>query len=225
MLPPICHSNSILPHSFISELNLELIEVLSSSLASSVDLILPQSPFVNLKYLKIYPEEIHQASKKVAMSTKLKSYLLDGSSGSTFTMVFREEIIAQELMADLPVYLERENKSSKIKRAHLDRGKTPVESHEPEKLKIWEDMALIKSGCENPGMQHNTRVIILKLQRIKELLTMLPASKRAKLQPCFSSLCAQADIVINQVTDSMKIHCDENQSVSSVCATTLEPSS
>lgn len=136
-----------------------------------------------------------------------------------------QEIIAQKLMADLPMYLEKENEIFKTKRAHLDRGKTHMESHELEKLKIWGDMALIKSGCENPGMQFNTRLIISQLRRIKELLTKLPAPKRANLQPSFSSLCVQADIVINQGTDSMKIHCDENQSISSVCATTLEPSS
>ncbi|KAK1438303.1 hypothetical protein QVD17_04110 [Tagetes erecta] len=88
------------------ELSLEIVEFLSSN----QDLILHQpSPFVNLKSLKIYPETVwyYNAPKKVAMSTELKSYLLDSSPRATFTMVLREEIKAQKLMADLRVHLEK----------------------------------------------------------------------------------------------------------------------
>ncbi|GKG49395.1 hypothetical protein Tco_0515847, partial [Tanacetum coccineum] len=59
--------------------------------------------------------------------------------------------------------------------------------------------------------------IISKLEDIEKLLAKLPASKRAMIQPCFSSLCAEAEIVTHKITDYMKIQCDENQCRLSVC--------
>ncbi|XP_076894689.1 uncharacterized protein LOC143547063 [Bidens hawaiensis] len=74
----------------ILTLNLEVVEILSSS----VELVLPQpSPFVNLKRLSIYPLKQYwpeKAPHKVAMSSQLKSYLLDGSPKCTYTIVLRE---------------------------------------------------------------------------------------------------------------------------------------
>ncbi|KAJ0824554.1 putative F-box domain, leucine-rich repeat domain superfamily, F-box-like domain superfamily [Helianthus annuus] len=82
-------------------LNLELIEILSSS----VELISHQpSPFANLKSLKILPElytnpdswffwedEEQTQPKVTTMCNEVKNYLLDGSPGATFTMVTLEE--------------------------------------------------------------------------------------------------------------------------------------
>ncbi|MFS8030434.1 putative leucine-rich repeat domain superfamily, F-box-like domain superfamily [Helianthus anomalus] len=218
-------------------LNLELLETLSSSL----DLNLHQpSLFVNLKSLKIYPQTAYSwnpASKKVAISTELKSYLLDGSPGATFTMVLREEIEARKLIAKLGVLLEKEKDNTKTSSARVERGEAPVESHKPKtekKLKIGGDVAQIKGYWEDLGVQieqrnKTARLFLSKLQRIEQLLTVLPASNKAKIQPCFSTLCAEVDNVISKITDSMKVQCDENQSRSSVCfrkiATTLGSSS
>ncbi|XP_076911970.1 F-box/LRR-repeat protein At3g26922-like [Bidens hawaiensis] len=210
------------------ELNLEMVEILSSS----VDQILHQpSPFINLKSLKIYPRNTfydEQAPKKVAMSNELKSYLLDGSSESTFTMVLREEIQAQNIMDELRVILEKEkDDNSKTNRAHVDQGETPAK-----KLKIG--MAQIKSCWENLDVQIYRRKekvceIISKLQRVEELLANLPASNKAKIQQRFSILCTEADIAISKITDCMKIQCDESQSRSSLrfreLVTTLKTSS
>ncbi|KAM0028807.1 putative F-box domain, leucine-rich repeat domain superfamily, F-box-like domain superfamily [Helianthus debilis subsp. tardiflorus] len=73
-----------------------LLQQLHSFLCSSVELILDQpSPFVNLKGLKIYPEFYYweeHTQPKVTMCTEVKSYLLDGSPGATFTMVTHEDI-------------------------------------------------------------------------------------------------------------------------------------
>ncbi|KAK1438300.1 hypothetical protein QVD17_04107 [Tagetes erecta] len=214
------------------KLNLETVEILSSS----VDVILHQpSPFVNLKSLKIYPNReymYNQEPKKVAMSTELKSYLLDSSPRATFTMVLREEIQAQKLIAELQVLLKKEIDNIKSSEANLEREKTPVESHEPKKLEIGGSIAQIKSSLENLVKQiqqrkENACIIISKLQHVVELVTSLPASNRAKIQPCLSSLCAEADTVISKINDSMKFQCDENQSRSRVCfdeiATKLEP--
>ncbi|KAI3713747.1 hypothetical protein L1987_72333 [Smallanthus sonchifolius] len=151
-----------------------------------------------------------------------------------FSKFVTHEIQAQNLMAELRVLLDKEKDNSKTNRAHLERGKTPVEGHEPEKLEIGGRMAQIKSCWKNLVVQikqskEEACLIISKLHHIEELLTKLPASNRAKIKPCFSSLCAEADIAISKITDCMKIHCDENQSRSSVCfhelAATLEPSS
>ncbi|KAJ0666408.1 putative F-box domain, leucine-rich repeat domain superfamily, F-box-like domain superfamily [Helianthus annuus] len=215
-------------------LNLEIVELLSSS----VELLLRQpSPFVNLKSLKIYPERVRlsgQAPRKVAMSSELKNYLIDSSPGATFSMVLREEIIAHELMAEFEVYLEKEKDNIKTSGAQVE---APVESHEPktkEKPEIRGDMAQIKGYWENlpvqiERMKKTACLIISKLQRIEELVTVLPASKRANIQPRFSRLCADANFVISNITDCMKIQCDENQSRSNVCfhelATILEASS
>ncbi|KAJ0811472.1 putative F-box domain, leucine-rich repeat domain superfamily, F-box-like domain superfamily [Helianthus annuus] len=71
-------------------LNLEIIELLSSSLVLTSHL---HSPFTNLKSLRIYPAfgtRVEQTQRKVAMSTEVKSYLVDASPGATFTMVSHE---------------------------------------------------------------------------------------------------------------------------------------
>ncbi|KAI7747531.1 hypothetical protein M8C21_016733, partial [Ambrosia artemisiifolia] len=193
-------------------LNLEIIEILSSSM----DLILHQpSPFVNLKSLNIYPKiteyQRDHANKKVTMSTELKSYLLDSSPESSFTIVFREEVQAQNIMAELRVLLEKEEDKSKDNKTH-------VESHKPKKVKlIGEDMMHIKSCLENLGARiEKSCLMISKLQETEALLRKLPASNRAKIQQCFSSLCIEADIAIRKITDCVKIQCDEYQSRSSV---------
>ncbi|KAK1438305.1 hypothetical protein QVD17_04112 [Tagetes erecta] len=214
------------------KLNLEIVEILSTY----GDLILEQtSPFVNLKSLTVYPEIVSHweyTPRKVAMSPELKSYLLDGSPGSIFTMVLREEIMAPKLLPELGALLETVKEDIKITREYW---KAQVNIHAPKAKmtrKFGGYMAQIKSGWENLGVNLQQRkekacFIISNLQRIEELLSKLPASKRAKFQPCFSSLCIEAESVISQVTDCMQIQCDENQSRSSVClyelATSSEP--
>ncbi|XP_071696092.1 F-box/LRR-repeat protein At3g26922-like [Rutidosis leptorrhynchoides] len=94
--PHICHVDSIVYlleqlHTVKSlKLNLEVIELLSSS----VELILHQpSPFVNLKNVSIYPVKVEKhelPKKKVTISTEVKNYLLDGCTGANITMVSRE---------------------------------------------------------------------------------------------------------------------------------------
>ncbi|KAI3812647.1 hypothetical protein L1987_17359 [Smallanthus sonchifolius] len=180
-------------------LNLETIEALSSS----VELVSNKpSPFANLRSLKIYPVNIQlkgQTQKKVFVSNEVKNYLLDGSPRASFSLVTREEMkardatLAQHLMAELWVMLEGDK--AKINWDHMRPGKAPTESY-------WDDLAL-----QSKLVKTKICDIISKLQRIEGLLTKLPTSNRAKMQSSFSSLCAEANLVIKKL-DRMVIQCD-----------------
>ncbi|PWA68299.1 F-box domain, Leucine-rich repeat domain, L domain-like protein [Artemisia annua] len=218
-------------------LNLEILELLSSS----VEVISHQpSPFANLKSLKIYPKRIAKwelPKERVDMSIEVKNYLLDGSPSAAFTMISREETIeemnatsAKKHMAELRELLQEEKANIKANTAQMEEGKTQVENQ----LEIGASIAHIKSCFRDFSVQIEQRKakvfsIINKLESIEELLTKLPTSNRVMIQPCFSSLCAEANIVISKLTDCMKIHCDDSRSRLSICfdelATSLEPSS
>ncbi|MFS8030206.1 hypothetical protein Hanom_Chr17g01531341 [Helianthus anomalus] len=63
--------------------------------------------------------------------------------------------------------------------------------------------------------------VISKLNEILKLLRMLPASNRATIQPSISTLWAEADIVMNLMTDLMKMYFDEKRRHLSVCCNEL----
>ncbi|GJS84319.1 hypothetical protein Tco_0750860 [Tanacetum coccineum] len=75
----------------------------------------------------------------------------------------------------------------------------------------WEDLY---SQIER-GKSRISR-IISHLYDIKEVLIKLPASNKAELQPCFSSLCSEADIVVKKIMDYVKNLCDMKESRFSV---------
>ncbi|PWA67797.1 F-box domain, Leucine-rich repeat domain, L domain-like protein [Artemisia annua] len=188
-------------------LNLEILELLSSS----VQLILNRpSPFANLKSLHIYPvKELSEVRNFVEMSSEVKNYLLENSPSATFTMVSREEMrvrkdtkLAQNQMARLRVMLEHEKTKMETNIAQVEnllqmgRRMTHVN-------RCWEGLSdRIEQGKEQ------TDDIISQLINIKGVLTKMPASKRAEMQPCFSSLCSEADTVVNKIMDHVKILCD-----------------
>ncbi|KAK9052828.1 hypothetical protein SSX86_029458 [Deinandra increscens subsp. villosa] len=186
-------------------LNQEIVKILSSS---EVPLLHQPSPFVNLKSLKISPEKVclsEQAPQKVTMSPALYCYLLDGSPKCNFTVVICEEVRARNIMAQLGAILEKWKDNTKTNGADLERGKAHMESHTPKKLNIGGNMAQMVGCWKNLSKQiENACTIIIKVQDIEELLKKLPASKRAEIQPCFSSMCAEADIVITRIKDFMK---------------------
>lgn len=212
-------------------LSLEIVEVLSSS----VELISGQpSPFTNLKMLKIHPEKVdlkEQAQKKVNMSMEVKNYLLDGSPSATFILVSHEEKVAemraesaQKQMDYLRERLEWEIANIETNMSRRNLGKTLTESKkaimqeqdiaELEYLMhIEETMTCIDTSWEDLNRQierGKSRIsgIISDLHDIKEVLIKLPASNKAELQPSFSSLCSEADIVVNKIMDYVKILCD-----------------
>ncbi|PWA81805.1 F-box domain, Leucine-rich repeat domain, L domain-like protein [Artemisia annua] len=224
-------------------LNLEILEHLSSS----VEIISHQhSPLANLKSIKIHPllEKWRLPRDTINISTEVKNYLLDSSPGATFTMVSREDIIAERnatyaknCMAELRVLLEQEKADMETNRAHTEQENVPMESHnakmDEEQNALDENVGHINSCWESLNEQikegkEKMDYIVRQLRFIRELLTKLPASKRAEMQPCYSSFCAQAESVMCKKRDCMKIQLDENQSRLNVCfhelATTLQSS-
>ncbi|GJZ15256.1 F-box domain containing protein [Tanacetum coccineum] len=232
-------------------LNLEIVELLSSS----AELVFNQpSPFSNLKSLKIYPKDVdskERTQKKANMSVEVKNYLLDGSPSATFTMVSREEVVAkmntdlaQERMDNLRSRLEWEVAKTETNRAQIDRRKKLMESDKatiPEQhiteleylTHIEETDADIDACWENmnwhiEGEKSNISNIISSLHDIKEILIKLPTSNRADLQPCFQSLCTEANIVVNKIMDRVKNLCDMKGSrfnvyIDGLATTSLHP--
>ncbi|KAM0059689.1 putative leucine-rich repeat domain superfamily, F-box-like domain superfamily [Helianthus debilis subsp. tardiflorus] len=214
-------------------LNLEIVELLNKS----VDLMSYQpSPFVNLKSLKIHPvRELSEVREHTRgkMYAEVKSYLLDSSTGATLIMVSREDIraikntkFAQEFVSELWEMLEQEKARIEAKITKTREQGRPHFSEHIYKCndRCWEYTSMqVKEGKEK------TSDIISMLQNIKGLLAELPASNQATIQPSFSTLCAEAAIVTNKITECIKMGCDENQRRLNVClhelATTLQPSS
>ncbi|KAK9059850.1 hypothetical protein SSX86_020554 [Deinandra increscens subsp. villosa] len=222
-------------------LNLEFVEPLISYMER---ISLQPSPFSNLESLKIYPVYIHsddEAHKKVNLTSKVMTYLLDGSPSATFTLISYEEIkekqqkaqaianaaTAESLMASLLVLLEKEkanietdgtrmspmgrheeNSTDEEKNETEDQVQAPVERMQ---LHFKRKMAQMKRCWEDVGTQidqgkRNTRNIISRLRDIEVLLLKdLPSSKRDELQACFSSLCAEVDIVVKKILHHMMI--------------------
>ncbi|GKC79618.1 hypothetical protein Tco_1130392, partial [Tanacetum coccineum] len=144
-------------------------------LFSSVEIISHQpSPFANLKSIKIYPISVDKwklPRETLTMSTEVKNYLLAGSPGATFTMVSREEIIAERkvthaknCMVILQEYLEREKADIATNRAHIKVENVPMESRktlmddkqnalDENKLQIERNMARINSFWQSLSEQ------------------------------------------------------------------------
>ncbi|GJT08354.1 F-box domain containing protein [Tanacetum coccineum] len=136
---------------------------LSSLLAPLTELISYQpSPFVKLKSLKVYPE-VYYVKVLQTIPAEVKKYLLDGSPSATFTEVSYEEMRASEnaksalsCMAELGEMLEHEKANIETNMDRIEHGKA------------------------------KTSAIISMLCDIEELVTELPASKRAQFEASFS---------------------------------------
>lgn len=140
-----------------------------------------------------------------------------------------QDILVERLMAELQELLEQEKDNIETNRGFLELGKTPIENHSAEmhepgksqpetkmQLHNEENMAPITSCWNNLSEQVEERrgkacVIIWKLEDIEKVLRKMSASKRAVIQPCFSRLLADTDIIMNKITDYLKTYCDENQ--------------
>ncbi|KAI7732836.1 hypothetical protein M8C21_022164 [Ambrosia artemisiifolia] len=204
-------------------LSLEIVELLSLSM----ELISNQpSPFANLKSLKVHPERyLYEVRKleRVKMSSEVRGYLLDSSPGATFTMVSREEYdtkLAQNLIKQLRTFLEKEKAGTETKMTKM---------HEQGKAHVDVDMSWKKLNVQIEKGREKASFIIEMLKDINGVLTTLPASNRATIQPSFSTLLAETDIVMKKITDCIKMDCDENQRRLSLCfhelATNLQSSS
>ncbi|PWA55634.1 F-box domain, Leucine-rich repeat domain, L domain-like protein [Artemisia annua] len=202
-------------------LNLEIVECLSSS----VELISHQpSPFANLKSLKIYPawKELHP---KANVSTLVENYFLDSSPGATLTMVLREEIRALELMKKLQGLLNRWKENNDKNTARVDQGEvenqraqqeTIIESESVERLTQIKSYWIDLTKWSEEGDKRTCRIISI-LQKIESLLIKLPASHKAKMQPMYSCLYAEADTFMDNMMDrTVRIHCDKKPRRSNV---------
>ncbi|GJX40624.1 F-box domain containing protein [Tanacetum coccineum] len=190
-------------------LNLEILELLSSS----VELISYQpSPFANLKSLKIYPirKEVHE---KATVSIVVENFFLDSSPSATLTMVLREEIRMYKLMEELQGLLNQWKTNSDKNTGHVDQGEVEDQRAQQETImesQCGERLAEIKSYWSDfkkwseEGDKRTCRIISM-LQEIESLLIELPASKRAKIQPMCSSLYAEADTLMDNMMDRVRI--------------------
>ncbi|PWA92103.1 F-box domain, Leucine-rich repeat domain, L domain-like protein [Artemisia annua] len=189
-------------------LNIEILEHLSSYVGLFTH---RPSPFANLKSLVIYRERVYKSNmpnEKADMSTELKNYLLHSSPSATLTIVSRqiftldnllvlnylalEDTIAvknvtsaQDLMAKLQVLLEQEKANTGTNRAHFGRSLLSRQNY----MKV-----------EVERRKEKVHLFCLKLEEIEELLEKLPASKRAKVQRCYSALLEEFDIVMAKLT-------------------------
>ncbi|KAI7730835.1 hypothetical protein M8C21_026170, partial [Ambrosia artemisiifolia] len=176
-------------------------------LSSSVELMTHQSsPFANLKSLTIQPDIQFSdlgENEGVEMSAEVRSYLLDGSPDATLTMVTREDVraiknakLAQNLITNLRALLEEEKASIETEMAKM---------HEQGKAHVDPDMGWNELNMQIQEGEEKASGIISKLQQIKDLLTELPESNRATIQPSFTTLCAEADIVTSKITAFIKM--------------------
>ncbi|GJV28822.1 hypothetical protein Tco_1385270 [Tanacetum coccineum] len=204
----------------------------------------PNSPFTNLKMLKIYPEVVHElAQKNVSMSVEVKKFLL-ALSELVEIIAKRNTELAQKQMENFRVKLGREKAGIETNMAHIDQRNTPMESdkakvheqHVPQLdhlVQIQETMTHIDACFEDLSRQiekgkSKISANISDLDYIKQDIAKLPTLNRAELEPYFSSLCSEADIVVKKIMDHVKILCDMKESHFSVynrgLATTSLPS-
>ncbi|GJQ94229.1 hypothetical protein Tco_0005368 [Tanacetum coccineum] len=166
-------------------------------LSSYVGLFAHQpSPFANLKSLTTYRETVYEdnmANENAEMSTELKNYLLHSSPGATLSIVSREDTIAvknvtsaQDLMTELRVLLEQEAAYTEPTKAYI--GRSLISRQNYIDVQIERRKAKVLLFCP-------------KLEEMEELLERLPASKRAKVQRCYSTLLEEFDIVMDKLTN------------------------
>ncbi|XP_076925453.1 uncharacterized protein LOC143588289 isoform X1 [Bidens hawaiensis] len=119
-------------------------------------------------------------------------------------------------------------------RALLEHEKASIETKMAKARELWKAQVDIDSCLKYMSVQieegkEKVTDISLKLEEIKELLGELHASNTTIIQPSFSTLYAEADIVTKLIKDCIKMNCDESQRRLSECfhelATTLQPSS
>ncbi|KAJ0824560.1 putative F-box domain, leucine-rich repeat domain superfamily, F-box-like domain superfamily [Helianthus annuus] len=206
-------------------LNLEVVELLSLY----VELISHHpSPFANLKSVKIYPVDVTRL--KVTVPKEVQNYLLDSSPDATLTMDSREAIravmndtSARNLMRELQMLLDQWKEYCETNTAPVKQDKVPMKSRFHERMTYWENLnELFQKGYEN------TRDITSMLWKIEGLLKKLPRFHRAKLQSRFSGLRAEAETIMDDMMDRVKIQCDKKPRRSNVLfdeLATLPPSS
>ncbi|GKA71084.1 hypothetical protein Tco_0777223 [Tanacetum coccineum] len=170
--------------------------------------------------------------------TKMLPADQSGADTSALVSPYHEKIAemrtksAQKRMDNMRVRLEWEIANIESNMSPMNRRKTLTESEKEIMLEqhsaeleylthIEETVTCIDTSWEDLNSQierGKSRIswIISDLHNIKEVLIKLPASNRAELQPCFSSLCSEANIVVKKIMDYVKNLCDMKESRFSV---------
>ncbi|KAJ0808090.1 putative leucine-rich repeat domain superfamily, F-box-like domain superfamily [Helianthus annuus] len=215
-------------------------------LTSSVELISHQpSPFTNLKSLKIYPVYDTQSKVTMSNDVKnylldnSPDVILTMVSHEEIRAVM-DVTSARNLMRELQVLLDdlwKENGETNT--AHMKQVKAPMEIrmstvHGQEEVENYRAQRDTKSKhCFHERMTHiesywedlnepfekgykNTRRMISMLRSIEGLLQKVPRSLEAKLQARFSVLRAEAETIMENMMDRIKIQCDKRPSRSNV---------
>ncbi|KAF5753703.1 hypothetical protein HanXRQr2_Chr17g0783071 [Helianthus annuus] len=146
---------------------------------------------------------------------------------------------AENLMRKLQVLLDQWTENSEIYTTDMEQDKAPMESHraimheqvevendraQPDVKMKWhfgERMTHIESYWEGMKVQfekgyENTGHIISMVRDIEGVLTKLPASFQDKLEGRFSGLCVEAETIMDNVMDRMKIRCSKKPDRSNI---------
>ncbi|GJR17035.1 F-box domain containing protein [Tanacetum coccineum] len=166
-------------------------------LSASAELMSHQpSPFANLESLKIYPKRF-----RIGLKEKVDIF------AEVKNYLLDGDHNSKNCIAELQLLLEQEKADIETSKDHTEQENAP----ESYNAKMQEQQ---NAHAEN------------QMQEIRKLLTELPALTRVGMQPCFTSLCAEAAIVMSKITYSMKAQFDEYQSCLNVgfheLATTLQ---
>nr|GFB03353.1 hypothetical protein [Tanacetum cinerariifolium] len=131
----------------------------------------------------------------------------------------KNDISAKNCIAELRLLLEQEKADIETSKDHTEQENAPqihnAKMHEQQNARAENQMQVkgnilhINSYWDLWKKQFKQRKkkindIISKLQETKKLLIELLALTRAEMQPCFTSLCAEAAIVMSKITYSMK---------------------
>ncbi|KAM0059692.1 hypothetical protein Hdeb2414_s0005g00184171 [Helianthus debilis subsp. tardiflorus] len=202
----------------------------------------PFTDLKSLKIYPTYVPLVGQTQPKLTLSPEVEKYLLGSSPGATFTTVSHEEIravknvtSARNLMLELRVLLDQWKENNKTDKVCMKQDKALMENHlatVPElgeaekhraqrdtemKLPFRERMTHIESYWKDLNSQvrkgyNNTCRTISLLRKIEGVLKEVPRSHRAKLQARFSSLRVEAETIMDDTMDQMKMQFDKKPS-------------
>ncbi|GKE27921.1 hypothetical protein Tco_1443305 [Tanacetum coccineum] len=134
------------------------------------------------------------------------------------------EIRPCKLMEELQKLLNRWKTNGDKKTAYVDQGEVENERVQQETIiesQSGERLTQIKSYYSDltkwsEELNKRSCHIISMLQKIESLLIELPVSHRAKMQPMYSCLYAEADTFMDNMMDRVRIHCDKKPRCSNV---------
>ncbi|CAH1415157.1 unnamed protein product [Lactuca virosa] len=174
-------------------LDLEILQIISSSMGLMSD---KPFPFANFKIVKFLTRDFGRVYLEVQADDK---YVVDSSDQSSiFIMISREEIrimndivFARLLIAKIRSRLRKRKALTDTKQGrHMEQVDAP------------------RKSCKRKMNDHG-KVQVKKQKQIDGWVTELSASKRPVLQETLSVVCEEAAVVMNNMLDCMKIRCNK----------------